>query len=93
MVKKLEGKPFVLVSVSVDASKDTVKQFMKKNQMPWTHWHIGPNSDYLDRWDVPGFPTIYVVDHKGVIRYKDVRDKELEEAVEALLEDVKDEKK
>ena len=34
------------------------------------------------------FPTIYVLDHKGVIRYKDVRDDRMKDAVELLLDDV-----
>ena len=32
-----------------------------------------------------GWPTIYVLDQKGVIRYRDVRDEEMEEAVLKLL--------
>jgi hypothetical protein len=34
------------------------------------------------------YPTIYVLDEKGVIRYKDVRGKLLDEAVDALLKEV-----
>jgi hypothetical protein len=37
---------------------------------------------------VQGWPTIYVVDHKGVIRYRDVRDQEMEDAVMTLLEEM-----
>ena len=33
-------------------------------------------------------PTIYILDHEGVIRHRDLRDKELEEAVVKLLEKV-----
>jgi hypothetical protein len=35
------------------------------------------------------FPTVYVIDAKGVIRYKHVRGKDLEEAVEKLLAEKK----
>jgi hypothetical protein len=39
----------------------------------------------LESWQVTAFPTIYVLDAHGVIRYKDVRGEELEKAVNALL--------
>ncbi len=37
------------------------------------------------RWNVRGWPTIYVFDEKGVIRYRDVRGPELDKALESLL--------
>lgn len=87
LVKKLEGKPFVLVSVSVDAEKDEVVNFLKDNPMPWTHWWNGPKGGILEKWNVKFFPTIYVIDSKGTIRHKNIRDKELDEAVEALVKE------
>jgi len=93
MVKKLEGKPFVLVSISGDARKDTLTKFLKDNPMPWTHWWNGDRGGILADWDVRYFPTIYVIDHKGVIRHKDIREKELEEAVKKLVEEAEKEKK
>ncbi|MFO0815573.1 MAG: TlpA disulfide reductase family protein [Gemmatales bacterium] len=87
MVEKLKAKPFTLVSVSADAEKKTLTDFIKKEPMPWTHWWNGQQGGILEDWDVQYFPTIYVIDAKGVIRYKDVRGKELEEAVEKLLEE------
>ena len=40
------------------------------------------------RWDVHTWPTIYVIDHKGVIRFKNVRREKLDNAVDALLDEV-----
>lgn len=39
-----------------------------------------------------GWPTIYIVDHKGVIRAKNKRGDAMEEAVMELLAEVDDEK-
>ena len=36
-------------------------------------------------WNVRGWPTIYVLDAKGVIRFRDVRGEEMTKAVEQLL--------
>ena len=39
----------------------------------------------IEDWDVRYYPTIYVLDAKGMIRYKDLRGEELEKAVNGLL--------
>jgi thiol-disulfide isomerase/thioredoxin len=71
LVKKMKDKPFVLVSVSADNAKETLDKFLEKEAMPWTHWwDNGPESAVLKRYRVKAFPTLYVIDHEGVIRHK-----------------------
>src|SRR5438105_4677276 len=36
-VERLKDKPFTLVSISIDAQKDALTNFLKKEKMPWTH--------------------------------------------------------
>jgi len=86
LVDKLKGKPFVFVSISADDEKKTLTDFLAKEKMPWTHWWEGrKETGILQDWNVRFFPTIYVLDAKGVIRYKNVRGKKLDEVVEKLL--------
>jgi len=93
LVKKLKDKPFVLVSISGDAKKETLTNFIKDNPMPWTHWWNGQKGGVMTTLNIKYFPTIYVIDHKGVIRYKDVRGKAMDDAVETLLKEVDSTKK
>jgi len=93
LVKRLAGKPFALISISADAKKETLVDFLKKEPMPWAHWWNGARGGILQAWDVNSFPTIYVLDHKGVIRYKNVRGEAMDKAVEALLKEQADAKK
>lgn len=88
MVGRLKGKPFALISISADAEKETLTKFLEKESMPWTHWWNGARGGILEAWEVDHFPTIYVLDAKGVIRYKEIRGEELEKAVEQLLKDM-----
>jgi thiol-disulfide isomerase/thioredoxin len=88
MVERLKDKPFALISISVDEKKETVKEFLSQEKMPWTHWWNGLGGSVIDDWNIDRFPTIYVIDAKGVIRHKDLRDKPLEQAVEELLKDL-----
>jgi thiol-disulfide isomerase/thioredoxin len=90
MVEKFKDKPFALISVSADDEKKALEEFLEKEKMPWTHWwDNGGDSALLKQWNVRFFPTVYVIDGKGVIRHKHVRGKELEEAVAKLLAEKK----
>lgn len=71
MVKKLQDKPFMLVSVSADDEKETLTKFLEKEPMPWTHWwDSGTDNPVLKKYRVRAFPTLYLIDHTGVIRQK-----------------------
>ena len=62
--------------------------------MPWIHWWDGRDGKIIKGWSIEAFPTIFVLDTKGVIRYKfkgAVKD-ELDNAVEKLLAETKDKK-
>ncbi len=93
MVKKLKDKPFVLVSVSTDDKKETLTEFLDKEPMPWVHWwDNGRNNPVAKKYRVRAYPTLYLIDHSGVIKQKwvgspgnDKLDKAVEEAVEAAI--------
>lgn len=90
LVTKLKDKPFTLISLSADAKKETLTAFLEKEPMPWTHWwNGGANGAALAAYKVRFYPTIYVLDHKGVIRFKHVRGEAMDKAVETLLQGVK----
>jgi thiol-disulfide isomerase/thioredoxin len=94
LVKKNKDKPFVLVSISADEKKETLTSFLEKQPMPWTHWWNGKSGGILADWEVEAFPTVYVLDTKGIIRAKivGVNEKELDEAIEKTLKDAEEKK-
>ena len=90
MVKKLKGKPFALLSVSADNEQDTLIKFFEKEPMPWDHWFDGQGGAVTKAFRVRAFPTLYLIDHTGVIRNKWVGnpgDEKLEKAVEDLVKE------
>ncbi|HLN33174.1 MAG TPA: TlpA disulfide reductase family protein [Gemmataceae bacterium] len=89
MVGRLKAEPFALVSISADDEKKTLTDFIAKTEMPWNHWWNGSSGGILEDWDVQFFPTIYVIDAKGLIRHKNLRGEELEKAVNALIQETK----
>jgi thiol-disulfide isomerase/thioredoxin len=88
MVERLKDKPFALISLSGDAKKETLEKFLAKTKMPWTHWWSGNQEGFIREWKVSFYPTIYILDAKGVIRYKGLRGEKMEEAVNKLLKEV-----
>jgi peroxiredoxin len=86
LVKRLEGKPFALLGINSDP-KDRLPQVLKKENMTWRSWWDGGSTQgpIAKAWNVKGWPTTYVLDGKGVIRYRGVREKEMDKAVDTLL--------
>jgi thiol-disulfide isomerase/thioredoxin len=86
MVARLKDKPFALVSISVDEEKKTLTDFLAREPMPWTHWWSGADGKVIDTLSVVIYPTIYIVDAQGVIRYKQLGSVgEFEKVVNLLL--------
>ena len=90
LVKKLADKPFALIGINSDVNKEELKKVMEKEEITWRSWWNGPegtNGPISKKWNVHGWPTIYVLDQKGVIRYKNVRGEKMDEAVNKLLKE------
>jgi len=84
----LADKPFALIGVNSDDDREVARNAVKKNDLNWrSFWNgedgtMGPISI---QWSVHMWPTIYLIDAKGVIRYKNVRGEKLDDAIEKLL--------
>jgi hypothetical protein len=91
LVKRLEGQPFALLGINSDRDREALKKVMKKQGITWrSFWNGGGTGGPISSaWNVRAWPTIYVLDHKGVIRYKNVRGERMDEAVDALLAEMK----
>ncbi len=87
LVKRLEDKPFALLGINSDRNKDELKKVMEKEHIIWRSWWDGGRTGgpIASTWNVHGWPTVYVLDQKGVIRYKNVRGPAMDKAVDALL--------
>ena len=48
----------------------------------------GASGGFIDQYQIASYPTIYVLDGKGIIRFKHVRNEELANAAETLLKEM-----
>jgi hypothetical protein len=89
LVKRLDGKPFALLGVNSDIDKEELKKAMEKEKITWRSWWEGHQQGPIStQWNVTAWPSIFVIDAKGIIRYKHVRGEALDNAVNALLREV-----
>ena len=101
LVKLHSNEAFALLGVNSDepadeklSTRENVQRIMAKEGITWRQAIDGSTSGpWATKWNIHGWPTIYVIDHKGVIRFKNVRDEEMTKAVETLLAELKTEKK
>jgi peroxiredoxin len=86
MVAKYKGKPFALIGIDSDGGQSVLRKLMKQNGVTWRmlvdQSTTGP---IATKWDVHAWPTMYVIDRKGVIRYKMEGDDDLVGKVKIVM--------
>src|SRR3954462_5204583 len=88
MVERLKDKTFALLGINSDGGRDALRKIVKEQGISLRHFGDGTTEGPIaKRWNVHGWPTIFILDQKGVIRYKDLRDEALEKAVVKLIEE------
>jgi peroxiredoxin len=93
LVKQLAGKPFSVIGVNIsEPNTKALKELADKENLTWRSFSDPPTSAGLGviakKWNLAGTPTIYLIDHKGVIRHKSVggaRAQVIDSAVEELM--------
>jgi hypothetical protein len=92
----MEGKSFVLLGVNGDDSDsvETLKQKNDKQQITWRSFRNnrgGKGPAISEEWALQGWPTLYVIDAKGIIREKWLGSPQppdkIDEAIERLLKE------
>ena len=92
LVKRLAGEPFALIGVNSDKDLEELQDVLVEENITWRSFWNGPDGTggpISTRWNVHGWPTIYVLDHEGKIRFKDVRGEAMDKAVDQLLAEMK----
>lgn len=83
---KLNSKGFEVLGVSLDRKKEDITEYMKTVDMKWKH--IFPGQKLAESFKISGIPATFLIDKKGIIRYKNIRGKEiLMQKVEKLLKE------
>jgi peroxiredoxin len=69
LVQRLKGRPFALLSVNTDQDRETLRKSISQGEITWRcWWESGVEGPICSQWLIEGFPQVYLLDHKGVIR-------------------------
>jgi hypothetical protein len=90
LVKRMEGRPFALIGINGD-EPDDLKAGLAREKVTWRSFRNSPGPGKLDLaelWGIEGWPTLYLIDQRGVIRHRwagSPGEKTLERAIEQLV--------
>ena len=95
LVKQLAGKPFALIGVNSDVDVgrkeiDEVKEIIKKKNLTWRSFQNaeGVDGKISDMWGIQGWPTMFLIDAEGVIRWTAHNPDGMDDMITELLAEV-----
>ena len=90
LVEKYADQPFAIVGINSDRDRAKLKARMTEESITWKSFYDGGGTGgpIASRWNVSGWPTIFVLDATGRIRFKDVRGDDLDAALDELMAEV-----
>ena len=87
LVQRLDGKPFAIIGVNSDGEAADLKPKFAAKGLTWRQAIDGdPFGPWASKWNVSGWPMMYVIDAQGVIRSRGhLEPEKLSQTVDALL--------
>lgn len=82
-----QGRPFALVGVSSDKDVGSAKQAKADQRLSYRSWFDGrKDGSIAAAWGVAAWPTTYVLDRDGVVRFVNLRQEDLLKGVRQLMD-------
>jgi AhpC/TSA family protein len=87
LVQRFRGRPFVILGVNSDEDRHMLRKVMARQGLPWRAWWDGgqPGGPVATRYQVRAWPTIFVIDADGIIRYSGNQLAGQEQIIEKLV--------
>jgi hypothetical protein len=89
LVKRFKSTPFALLGINSDSDKKALRKHMEDENITWrSWWDEGIAGPITTKWNVVTFPAIYIIDSKGVIRFKNnLPPKVMDRVIDQLLKE------
>ena len=88
-MKRHKEDPFALIAVNCH---DNQEEFLEgQGEIKTDYASIFGGASIASAWGVNAFPTMFILDAEGKIRFKGVRGEALDEAVQELLDELTEE--
>ena len=69
LVARLKGQSFALVGVFCD-DPNSLRKLKDSQDMTWRNFVVDPRGPTVKAWRTDAFPTLYILDREGVIRFQ-----------------------
>jgi hypothetical protein len=96
LVAELKDEPFALIGVNSDKDTDQLRPRLEEEKITWRSFWNGPEGTQgpiSKDWNVSGWPTVYVIDHEGIIRHKSHGSPELDRIIKECVQRAKEAQK
>ena len=77
--------PFAIVGVYGDKDVERARAELEQKGVTWPSFLDQRDGPIAREWNVQGWPNFWLIDRKGIIRHRGLRDSDLNQAVDALL--------
>ena len=90
MLEQYKGQNVVLLGVNSDDELETIREAKEREKLHYRTWWDGDtNGPISTAWDVRAWPSTFILDEEGVIRFVGRRGDGMIEAVDQLLEETR----
>jgi len=101
LTERMKGKPFTMIGVNGDGILPDARRAVEHEKMTWPSFWNGKDGSHgpiTSAWDVSDWPTVYVIDAGGIIRFKfegygDPTSNMLNGSVDELMKELKSRQK
>ena len=91
LVEYYRNAPFAMLGVNTDSSREAMAQAQERLKVPCRSWW-DRGLRICNEWDVESLPAVFLLDHRGVIRFSAKGappPDELEHQIEELLREAR----
>jgi hypothetical protein len=88
LVNKLNDRPFTILGINTEREREELKKVMEKEQITWRSWWeggMGNGGPIAKQWNIHNWPTVYLIDHKGVIAGNALGYRNIDQRIEQLV--------
>jgi peroxiredoxin len=86
LVERYEGHPFAIIGVNTDKDPDDYRRQCEEQGVTWrSSFQGGTKGPLCKQWGVTAYPTLFLLDADGRIRFKGSRGEQLEADVAMLM--------
>jgi len=88
LLETYADRPVAILHVNADDELGTLQDSVERGEITWRSWWDGKDGPIAAKWHVDSWPTTFLLDADGIIRYRNIRGSMLEHTVASQLDEL-----